>query len=557
VHRDLKPDNIMIAKKDGQDWVKVLDFGIAKLSAEDRRNDLTRAGMVIGTPLYMSPEQLSGAKLDARSDIYSFALIVYQMLAASLPFDGDSAQALMVKRLTDEPLPISRINPRVSVPPGVDAALLAALARDCDRRTPTIQMFIDQMERGVRGSAISTGESRAVNTGEGRTVTTAPYGPSVAFPGQPSGPQGSPYGQPLGPGSGPIPMPGPSGQQSGPSGQMPGQMPLMPPSGGMMPPGPMPGMPSGPMSGPMPSGPQPANMPYGQPSGPHMGYPNSGQSMPPTAPAPVPFAPVTPIPMPGPYTPGPVPMPGPMPMPPRKKSGGGGLLIFIGVFVLLLIIGGGAILLVIINKDDTTTTDDGTSGTNSGKVIVPDNNTDPDDIGTPIDPKNTDPKEAATLALQHFNRGVKYFEAQEFVSAAAEFREALVVKPDYPEAQENLAYALYKARRLKEAIEEAKRASDMYGNQRFNTLDLLGRAYYDNRQYLEATRAFFDAFKLNNNEPQPLVLMGFAAYRAGRRDEAREILEKYLQVFPKHEFAEAVQSVLDGDEEPPDQLNNF
>ncbi|MEW6737861.1 MAG: serine/threonine-protein kinase, partial [Acidobacteriota bacterium] len=158
VHRDLKPDNIMIAKKDGQDWVKVLDFGIAKLSAEDRRNDLTRSGMVVGTPVFMSPEQLSDERLDTGSDIYSFALIVYQMLTGCFPFRGDSAQAIMVKRLLENPLPISEVNPQVSVPPGVEAVLLAALARDREDRIPTIQRFVEQFELGVQGSSVKLRE---------------------------------------------------------------------------------------------------------------------------------------------------------------------------------------------------------------------------------------------------------------------------------------------------------------------------------------------------------------------------------------------------------------
>lgn len=145
VHRDLKPDNIMITKKNGQDWVKVLDFGIAKLSTEDW--NLTQTGKAIGTPLYMSPEQLAGEKLDARSDIYSLALIIYQMLTGGLPFQGENTQELIIKRLIKNPLPIRTVNPYVSIPEGVEAALMAALARDRQIRTPTIQQFVDQMEQ--------------------------------------------------------------------------------------------------------------------------------------------------------------------------------------------------------------------------------------------------------------------------------------------------------------------------------------------------------------------------------------------------------------------------
>ena len=105
VHRDLKPDNIMIVQgRDGSDIVKVVDFGIAKAVAGDEAGQkVTKTGLVVGTPEYMSPEQLSGDKLDGRSDIYSLGLVFYRMLTGVLPFQADSAQETMIKRLTDEP----------------------------------------------------------------------------------------------------------------------------------------------------------------------------------------------------------------------------------------------------------------------------------------------------------------------------------------------------------------------------------------------------------------------------------------------------------------------
>ena len=86
VHRDLKPDNIMIAQsRDGCDCVKVVDFGIAK-AADNAAQKVTKTGLVVGTPEYMSPEQLAGDKLDGRSDIYSLALVTFNMLTGTLPF---------------------------------------------------------------------------------------------------------------------------------------------------------------------------------------------------------------------------------------------------------------------------------------------------------------------------------------------------------------------------------------------------------------------------------------------------------------------------------------
>jgi serine/threonine-protein kinase len=110
VHRDLKPDNIMLARdRDGGDVVKVVDFGIAKAMTGEQRQQVTKTGLVVGTPEYMSPEQLSGDVVDGRSDIYSLALVFYRLLTGTLPFQAESAQEMLVKRLTDDPLPLNRV----------------------------------------------------------------------------------------------------------------------------------------------------------------------------------------------------------------------------------------------------------------------------------------------------------------------------------------------------------------------------------------------------------------------------------------------------------------
>jgi serine/threonine-protein kinase len=131
VHRDLKPDNIMITQaRDGSDVVKVVDFGIAKAVAGDETGQkVTKTGLVVGTPEYMSPEQLSGDKLDGRSDIYSLGLVLYRMLTGVLPFQADTAQEVMIKRLTDEPTPLVDARPDIEFPPGTQAVLDRVLQR--------------------------------------------------------------------------------------------------------------------------------------------------------------------------------------------------------------------------------------------------------------------------------------------------------------------------------------------------------------------------------------------------------------------------------------------
>ena len=141
VHRDLKPDNIMVAKnRDGTDLVKVVDFGIAKASSSDAQK-VTKTGMVVGTPEYMSPEQLAGDKLDGRSDLYSLGLVAFNCLTGVLPFAAETAQEAMIMRLTDKPRSLADVRPDVSWPAALQATLDKALVRDVNERYKSAAQF--------------------------------------------------------------------------------------------------------------------------------------------------------------------------------------------------------------------------------------------------------------------------------------------------------------------------------------------------------------------------------------------------------------------------------
>jgi hypothetical protein len=174
VHRDLKPDNIMLAKgKRDADVVKVVDFGIAKAVGGEEGQKVTKTGLVVGTPEYMSPEQLAGDKLDGRSDIYSLALVLYRMLTGTLPFQADSAQEVMIKRLTDEPLPLNEARPGADFPARLQAVMDKALQRmPADRYGSAAEMARDvtQAVSGMTGGA-------AVDT-EGATQIMSAPGPA-------------------------------------------------------------------------------------------------------------------------------------------------------------------------------------------------------------------------------------------------------------------------------------------------------------------------------------------------------------------------------------------
>jgi serine/threonine-protein kinase len=145
VHRDLKPENIMIGRsRDGGDLVKVVDFGIAKAVTGDRQQ-VTKTGFVLGTPDYMSPEQLAGEPLGGQSDQYALALVAFQMLTGKLPFAGKTEHEVLVKRLTAEPLKLVEARPDLTWPAGLQAVFDRALARRPEDRFPSVTDFAEAL----------------------------------------------------------------------------------------------------------------------------------------------------------------------------------------------------------------------------------------------------------------------------------------------------------------------------------------------------------------------------------------------------------------------------
>jgi eukaryotic-like serine/threonine-protein kinase len=146
VHRDMKPENIML-RPDG--YVKVLDFGIAKLTEQRPVPDLdeigttvlqTRPGLVLGTARYMSPEQTRGQTVDARSDIWSLGVVIYEMIAGIPPFHGETPSDCIASILTTEPLPLSGVLPEV--PPNLESIVQKALCKNRDERYQTISEML-------------------------------------------------------------------------------------------------------------------------------------------------------------------------------------------------------------------------------------------------------------------------------------------------------------------------------------------------------------------------------------------------------------------------------
>ncbi len=133
VHRDLKPDNIFLINRRGDpDFTKILDFGVAKVARETGR--LTQTGTIIGTPQYMSPEQAAGTELDARTDIYSLGIILYEMLSGRVPFEADSFMGVLTKHLYEMPVSPRELEPPTDIPEDVEAVLLKTIAKRPEKR---------------------------------------------------------------------------------------------------------------------------------------------------------------------------------------------------------------------------------------------------------------------------------------------------------------------------------------------------------------------------------------------------------------------------------------
>lgn len=169
VHRDLKPDNVLVTTlHDGREQAKIVDFGIAK-TTQSNDQTVTSLGVAIGTPEYMSPEQLSGEALDARTDLYSLGLVLFNMLTGALPHPALTSKQSLVQRLTARPLTLAEVKPSVPWPPRIQKALDRALAPEPDERYSNVLDFARDVRNATglptfRGAAVMPGAATRAMT---------------------------------------------------------------------------------------------------------------------------------------------------------------------------------------------------------------------------------------------------------------------------------------------------------------------------------------------------------------------------------------------------------
>ncbi|HKV41891.1 MAG TPA: tetratricopeptide repeat protein [Blastocatellia bacterium] len=560
VHRDLKPDNIMVCRKGEEiDYVKVLDFGIAK-TVDDSAENLTRTGLVLGTPVYMSPEQLSGEKLDARSDLYSLALIAYQMLSGVLPFEGDSAQSIMIKRLTTAPAPL-RIN-LPTVGEGLERAVMSGLERNRDLRPRTAAEFA----AGFEAARLNQPTATLGSAGQGSEDATQ------LTPAKETGRFGAPRetAAPIMPRAAPTVADematremkskvGTSEQESEPkkdlrpSPQAADYVTRASTSSGFPAP---------------PGGSQPTLV----------ARPPEAQTTPPAGMPPLGNTAVvnrqTP-PIPGPYgSPGPTipisgsgtfPTPGNNAAP--KRSGIAAFAIAVLVLGLIGAAGVGGYLLYsksakLPSSNPRTNSNARPKGPVSSDSPVTADSPNPGPVPTP-----------SMAASAHYEAGKSHQEQgellahsgskenaiEEYKKAIVEYRQAIQLQPDSPEAHENLGVALYNTGDLEGAIGEYNIAIQQYNEKNGATpkvMTNLGLALFDSRRYQQAADAFSKALELDPNDHDLYVHRGLALQNAGRIEAANADYNRYLKLEPAGHYARAVREILAGHMPPPEETGN-
>jgi serine/threonine-protein kinase len=173
IHRDLKPSNVMLlVGRDGEDLAKIVDFGIVKLIGDDdshEHEDLTQEGSFIGSPKYMAPEQITrGGKIDARTDVYSFGIILYQCLTGTVPFDGASSVQTLMAHLNQAPQPMRQRIPDLEIPEWLDQLVMSCIEKDPAHRPQSM----DTVARALGEAEAAMNSGRVLSSVNGQMAAS-------------------------------------------------------------------------------------------------------------------------------------------------------------------------------------------------------------------------------------------------------------------------------------------------------------------------------------------------------------------------------------------------
>jgi eukaryotic-like serine/threonine-protein kinase len=177
IHRDLKPANVyLVAHGDETDFVKVLDFGLVK-NVDDKGEELTHTGVFMGSPKYMSPEQIRGEKVDGRVDIYALGVIMFEMLTGKVPYDRPNSVNILMAHISEPIPPMSAMNPDVHVPPELEDVIRICLAKSPDERFSSMNELLIALTHlgGGRSSGTASGEFRVTRSTEISTISAGSF----------------------------------------------------------------------------------------------------------------------------------------------------------------------------------------------------------------------------------------------------------------------------------------------------------------------------------------------------------------------------------------------
>ncbi len=174
IHRDLKPANIFLMRHgDEHDFVKVLDFGLVKHLSERPEEQLTQTGLFMGSPKYMAPEQIQGGHVDARTDVYSLGIMMYEMLAGKVPFERPTSVNILMAHVGEPPPLMREVNPNIAISPGFEELVMRCIAKDPAERYTTMDDVLQAIKQ-AHGVSM-TGQLAAVSmSGAYQPIPTSP-----------------------------------------------------------------------------------------------------------------------------------------------------------------------------------------------------------------------------------------------------------------------------------------------------------------------------------------------------------------------------------------------